>query len=244
MIALIGVYFSASTSAVYQKTLEVFDPYNPHTYLQHITPQARPSDLVFFNVLSPAGFYALDRRPNDPAWSYALTWDPVIEPVARWQNRIAQAAQTHQRLWVVLYRGLTGRNGDLRGWLDTHYYPASAEWGEEGVFYGLYGVARAPLTQVSGLPLRWKAPDFDLQLVRAELPTSVQAGDVLPVELVWRAGIALKQNDKIFVHAVDAQGNVIAPTRRATLERPAAHVQPAGGQRRGRSPRAGLAGGV
>ena len=40
VIALIGVYFNASTSLVYQKTLEVFDPYNPHTYTQHIVPQA------------------------------------------------------------------------------------------------------------------------------------------------------------------------------------------------------------
>ncbi|HEY3343048.1 MAG TPA: glycosyltransferase family 39 protein, partial [Anaerolineae bacterium] len=78
VIGLIAVYFTASTSAVYQKTLEVFDPYNPHTYAQHIVSQAQPDDLVVFNVLSPAGFYALDRRVTDPAWSYALTWDPVI----------------------------------------------------------------------------------------------------------------------------------------------------------------------
>ena len=211
VIALIGVYFNASTSLVYQKTLEVFDPYNPHTYTQHIVPQAQPNDLVFFNVLSPAGFYALDRRATDPAWSYALTWDPVIEPVERWQARLAEAAKTHQRIWVVLYRGLTGRNGDLRGWLDTHYYPATAEWGEEGVFYGLYGVSRTTLNPVTGVPVRWKTADgFDLQLVHAELPSTVQAGDVLPVGLIWRANVALTQNDKIFVHALDAQGNVIA----------------------------------
>lgn len=211
VIAMIGIYFNASTSQVYQKTLEVFDPYNPHTYMQHILPQAQPDDLVFFNVLSPAGFYALDRRATDPAWSYALTWDPVIEPVERWQVRLAEAAQTHQRIWVVLYRGLTGRNGDLRGWLDTHFYPATSEWGEEGVFYGLYGVSRTALVSVRELPVRWQTADgFDLQLVHAELPATMQAGDVLPVGLIWRANVALTQNDKIFVHALDAQGNVIA----------------------------------
>jgi hypothetical protein len=211
VLALIGVYFNASANLVYQKALEVFDPYNPHTYARHILPQAQPDDLVVFNVLSPAGFYVLDRQATDPAWSYALTWDPVIEPAVRWQARLSAAAQMHQRIWVVLYRGLAGRNGDLRGWLDTHYYPATAEWGEEGVFYGLYGAPRADLIPVTSVPFRWTNADgFDLQLVHAELPSSAQAGDVLPVALRWRAGAALKQNDKVFVHAVDAQGNLVA----------------------------------
>ncbi|HEY3291132.1 MAG TPA: glycosyltransferase family 39 protein, partial [Anaerolineae bacterium] len=139
IIALVGVYFNTSTSFVYQKTLEVFEPYNPHTYAQHLAELTRPEDIVVFNVLSPAGFYSLDRKPTDPAWSYALTWDPVIEPRARWDTRIAEIAKTHARIWVVLYRGLAGKNGDLRGWLDTNFYPAQAMWGEEEVFYGLYG---------------------------------------------------------------------------------------------------------
>ncbi len=65
-LALIAVYFTTSTDFVYQKTLEVFDPYNPNTYRQHIAPLAQPNDRVFFNVLSPAGFYALDQQAGDP----------------------------------------------------------------------------------------------------------------------------------------------------------------------------------
>jgi hypothetical protein len=219
VVALMGVYFTTSTTFVYQKTLEVFDPYNPHTYVQHISPKAYPGDIVFFNVLSPAGFYALDRLPSDPAWSYALTWDPVIEPAQRWQARLVEAGQTHPRVWVVLYRGLAGGNGDLRGWLDTHFYPAQAEWGEEEVFYGLYGVASAELRPVPGLPVHWKvagrtagrmAGDFDLQLVRAALPAQVSAGRVVPVGLVWRADVALTKDYKVFVHAFDANGALVA----------------------------------
>ncbi|MCL5998571.1 MAG: hypothetical protein M1546_21320 [Chloroflexi bacterium] len=210
-LALIGVYWNTSTGFVYAKTLEVFDPYNPHTYQQHISPQADARDIVFFNVLSPAGFYALDRSATDPVWSYALTWDPVIEPRERWEERITLAARDHARLWVVLYRGLAGKNGDLRGWLDSTFYPAAAEWGEEDVFYGLYGVAREPLVSGEGAQTHWrKADGFDLELRSVELPKSVRAGDIIPVSLTWLAHVPLTQNYKIFIHAFDSNGSLIA----------------------------------
>jgi hypothetical protein len=210
-LALIGVYWNTSTSFVYAKSLEVFDPYNPHTYYQHIAPQASEQDTVFFNVLGPAGFYALDRTPKDPDWSYALTWDPVIEPRERWEARITQAAQTHVRFWSVLYRGLAGANGDLRGWLDSTFYPAKAQWGEEEVFYGLYGAAREPMLDGAGAQTHWRGENgFDLELRTVQLPRSARAGDIIPIALTWRANAPLAQNDKIFVHAFDANGALVA----------------------------------
>jgi len=203
---LLGTHWPISTDLVYAKTLEVFDPYNPHTYHQHIAPRARPSDLVIFNVLSPAGFYALDRRANDPSWSYALTWDPVIEPRQRWEARLGQAAGQHNRLWLVLYRGLAGANGHLRGWMDSHFYPAYAAWGEEEVFYGLYGVAREAMRRVPTEDADWG----EVALSAAWLPQRVAAGAILPVQLVWRAEALPDRNYKVFVHAVAADGFLIA----------------------------------
>ena len=217
-VALIAVYFSTSSSFIYQKTLEVFDPYNPHTYIEHIAPTARSTDQVIFNVLSPAGFYALDRRGSDPSWTYALTWDPVIEPQKRWEDRVSLTSQNHQRLWLVLYKGLAGKNGDLRGWLDSTFYPASATWGEEEVFYGLYGANTAVMTAGAGSGTHWMASDgFDLQLIKSELPRSVHAGDIIPVALTWRAQAALKQNIKVFVHAQSSDGNIVAQHDAAPL---------------------------
>ena len=205
-LALGGVYADTSAGLVYEKSLEVFDPYNPHAYHDTLAPQGRPSDVAIFNVLSPAGFYALDRQPSSPAWSYALTWDPVIEPRARWEARIQALAREHPRFWLVLYRGLAGANGDLRGWVDSNYYPALAQWGEEEVFYGLYGVARGELTPGAGAGSRWG----DLELRQARLAVAVRPGDVIPVALMWRALAPLPANLKIFVHAVDDNGAVVA----------------------------------
>ena len=205
-LALVIVYWPTSTQFVYAKTLEVFDPYNPHTYHQHIAPHARQGDLVFFNVLSPAGFYALDRQAHDPRWSYALTWDPVIEPRSRWEQRIRQAASDHDRLWIVLYRGLAGANGDLRGWMDSNFYPAYAAWGEEEVFYGLYGVVREEMAISKAAGARWGA----IVLEEAQAPRSVAAGAVVPIRLTWRAEAPIAKNYKVFVHAARSDGLVIA----------------------------------
>jgi 4-amino-4-deoxy-L-arabinose transferase-like glycosyltransferase len=210
-LALVSLYFRTSSTLVVQKTLEVFDPYNPHTYIEHIQPRARPDDLAIFNVLSPAGFYALDRTAAAPGWSYALTWDPVIEDFDRWQARITQAAHDHARLWIVLYRGLAGKNGDLRGWLDSNLYPAGAEWGDEGVFYGLYGGQQEPMVAGGGWQTHWQdATGFDLELRSTQLPLRIHPSDIIPVALIWRAPAALKQNYKVFVHAFDLQGHLVA----------------------------------
>jgi hypothetical protein len=203
---LIAAHWPISANLVYAKTLEVFDPYNPHIYHQQIAPRARPGDVVIFNVLSPAGFYALDRSAHDPGWSYALTWDPVIEPRQRWEARLGQAAGRHDRLWLVLYRGLAGANGHLRGWMDSHFYPAYATWGEEAVFYGLYGVAREAMHTIRTDGMRWG----EIALIEARLPMQVTAGAILPVQLVWRAEALLDRNYKVFVHAVAADGFLIA----------------------------------
>jgi len=203
---VVVAHWPISTGLVYAKTLEVFDPYNPHTYHQHIAPRAQAADLVIFNVLSPAGFYALDQRSGDPAWSYALTWDPVIEPREQWQARLAQHALARDRLWLVLYRGLAGANGHLRGWMDSHFYPAYAAWGEEEVFYGLYGVAHEAMRSIQTDGARWGR----IALIEARLPSQVTAGAILPVQLVWQAETAPAQDHKVFVHALAPDGFLIA----------------------------------
>jgi len=203
---LIAAHWPISANLVYAKTLEVFDPYNPHIYHQQIAPRARPGDVVIFNVLSPAGFYTLDRRTDDPPWSYALTWDPVIEPRQRWEARVNEAARQHNRLWLVLYRGLAGANGHLRGWMDSHFYPAYATWGEEAVFYGLYGVAREAMHTIRTDGMRWG----EIALIEARLPMQVTAGAILPVQLVWQADGLPSQNYKVFVHATAPDGAIIA----------------------------------
>lgn len=210
---LLAAYTPALLDFVPRKTLEVFDPYNPRTYADNLAPRGRPGDLAFFNVLSPAGFYAMERTPTMPEWSYALTWDPVIEPRALWERRVSEAAAERERVWIVLYRGLAGRNGDLRGWMDSTYFPAYSIWGEEEVFYGLYGTGRHALAGASVSGARWG----DLALEDARIAPRIGAGGVIPVALTWRAAAPIPADYKVFAHALDAQGNLVAQHDAAPL---------------------------
>jgi hypothetical protein len=204
-LVLVGIYLPTSLGPVYGKTLEVFDPYDPHTYRAHIAPHAQPGDIAIFNVLSPAGFYALDRQPSDPGWTYALTWDPVIEPRSRWEDRIGRVMSEGGRAWLVLYRGLAGKNGDLRGWMDTTYYPAHAEWGAEEVYYGLYG-AGGRMTPGEGAGATWST----LRLTDIRIGTDARAGQVLPIALTWQSAAPVDKPYKVFVHAFAPDGRLIA----------------------------------
>ncbi len=105
----------------------------------------------------------------------------------------------------MLYRGLAGNNGDLRGWMDSNFYPAHSEWGEEEVFYGLYGAPQMPLTK-QDVTAQWG----EVKLDEVRTGTAVRAGDVLPVALTWRATQNVPANYKVFVHAAKPDGFVVA----------------------------------
>ena len=156
-------------------------------------------------MLSPAGFYTSQRQPGDPGWTYALTWDPVREPAADWQTRLQLASRSHDRLWLVLYRGLAhnSNNGNLRGWMDSTFYPAWSAWGEEEVYYGLYGVAQDPLQPAK------TAAWGDIVLADARVAGSVRAGGVVPVALTWRLRAPARHDYKVFVHVTRLDGFAI-----------------------------------
>jgi hypothetical protein len=216
-LGLAGVFAPASINDVYAKQLEVFGEYAPHAVHERIAPRAMPDDAIIVNVLSPGGFYLYDRVAStnaSPTLSYALTWDPVIEPAVQWRARIRRLEDAtrvsftgryyhHYRFWLVLYNGLYRDNGDLRGYMDSNYYPAIGEWGEDNTFYGLYG--RPPDAWDAGATARWG----QLLLARSNCPTSQHPDDILPVSLNWRAVAALNHQYKVFVHALDESGAVV-----------------------------------
>jgi len=103
LVALAVAYWPTSTRFIYDKTLEVVDPFDPAEDYRYLAGKAGPGDLVYFNVLARAGWYENLRRPGDPRWSYAMRWDPIVEPMERIAARIQRDAQAHHRLWFVLY---------------------------------------------------------------------------------------------------------------------------------------------
>ncbi len=224
-LALLAAFWNTSTDFVYRKSLEVFDAYSTRAYGETMRAQARPGDVAFFNVLSPAGFFLSQRTPDDPGMSYALTWDPVKEPRADWEARIRAASARHTRIWLVLYRGLAANsnNGELRGFMDSTFFPAWSRWGEEEVFYGLYGVAG---DMREGPSAEWDGDGITLRASR--IGASARPGDIAPVALTWRVTQPVTRELKVFVHLTKPDGFVIGQHDAAPLNdlRPFATLPP------------------
>lgn len=192
-------------SYVYAKPYEVLEPFDPRADWRALHERAGPQDIVFFNVLSLAGTYERYRTPGDPAWSYALRWDPVVEPLEEALDRIQATTASHQRLWFVLYKGTVAANADLKGWLDENLYPAFGGW-QGDTLHLLYVVPRGP----------WRTVAFDLPfdgaivLEEASFTPQAEPGGAVGVSLTWRAGREISRNYKVFVHLYDDQGRLVA----------------------------------
>jgi hypothetical protein len=205
LVALAVLYGPAATGLVYDKNLEVTDPFDPTADHRHLATLASSGDLVYFNALSKAGWYENLRTASDPDWSYALRWEPIVEPMEVIRERVTTDARTHERLWFVLYNGAYGPNADLVDWLDTTYYPASAVWGADT----LYLAYVAPATLGDWLSLEAQFAD-GVRLARARCSDVAAPGSSLAVELIWTTEQRVNTPYKVFVHLVDANGAVLA----------------------------------
>jgi hypothetical protein len=193
------------TSYVYAKSYEVFEPFDPSTDWRVLHEWADADDLVFFNVLSLAGAYERYRTAGDPAWSYALRWDPVIEPLDTAIARIETAAASHDRLWFVLYKGMVAANAGLKAWLDERFYPAAAPGWQADTLYLAYVDPQGSWQTVE------PGTTFEggIVLERARFTSETPSG-VVGVDLHWRASTAVEREAKVFVHLYDPAGQLVA----------------------------------
>lgn len=205
LAALALVYWPTCTRFVYEKTLEVVDPFDPTEDHRYLAQHAGPDDLVYFNVLARAGWYENLRRPEDPAWSYTMRWDPIIEPMERIVARIEEDARTHERLWFVLHEGDSGSNAQLVAWLAANLYPAGGEW--QGRM--LYLACVAP-REGSQSELRNDRFAGGIRLKRVEWTPRARAGGACALTLTWEGEQPVSAGYKVFVHAVDEGGQLVA----------------------------------
>lgn len=190
---------------VYSKSYEVLAPFDPSADWRYLHERARAQDIVFFNVLSLAGTYERYRTSADPTWSYALRWDPVIEPLDGAVQRVHQAASDRSRLWFVLYKGTVAANHDLKRWLDENLYPAWGGWRED-TLYLCYVSPAEPLHPASVTA----SFESGIVLEGAAFTPTVHTGGEVAVELTWRTTEPITTNYKVFTHLYDEAGHLVA----------------------------------
>lgn len=205
LAALAIAYWPTCTGFVYAKTLEVVNPFDPAADYRFLSQHAGPDDLVYFNVLSKAGWYENLRQPDDPAWSYAMRWEPIVEPMPRLAQRIARDATRYQRLWFVLYQGTYGTNGALKEWLDARYFPAAGEW-QGDTLYLSYVVPGKVWSEVQ----RDDRFGPSIRLVRVRFTPDLVPGGAFAVALCWDTSTAVEADYNVFVHLTDDTGKPVA----------------------------------
>ena len=202
---LVITYWPTSSRFVYEKSLEVSGSFDPHEYHAALSGQAGSDDLVFFNELALAGWYEMDRGPQDAPWGYALRWTPIIEPMAQIERRVEESAGQHPRLWFVLYKGGFGPGQELKEWLDSTLYPTRMAWGSESLFLTYLPPADA-----------WRAvaPEADfgglIRLETARFGAAAGPQGQVPIALRWRALDDPLPDLRIVVQAWDETGTVLA----------------------------------
>ncbi len=205
VVLLVTMYWPTGAHFVYEKTLEVTDPFDPAEDYQYLSAHTGPNDVVYFNALARAGWYENLRRPHDARWSYAMRWDPIIESLDRIVGRLQSRSATCRALWFALYKGDFGPNAPLVGWLNANLYPASGEWRGDMLYLAFVAPARD-----------WRAVPCDarfgssMRLCRARWSSEAPPGGAVTLELTWQAEEPIARNLKVFVHALDGTGRLIA----------------------------------
>jgi hypothetical protein len=209
IVALAVAFWPTSSRFVYAKTLEVVDPFDPQADWNYLAPHLLPGDRVFFNNLAKAGWYEQARAGRGAPWSYALRWDPIVEPMeAVVIPRIEAAMAGHTRLWFVLYKGATGPNQDLRAWLaaNDRLFPAWEGWTSDTLFLGYVAPHQPPVD--APVAAAWHHPP--LRLAEARFTQKARPGGGIAIELTWQVEGQIGVDAKVFVHAVDTDGRLVA----------------------------------
>jgi hypothetical protein len=191
---------------VYEKSYEVSGAFDPRADYRFLKERVAADDVVFYNVLSLAGHYERQRTTADPAWSYVLRWDPVIEPLEpALSARVQPAASRHRRLWFVLYKGTVAANLALKEWLDANLFPASGQWREDTLYLQYFSPAADVTRAETGLAF---VNGIELQTVAFNSQTA--ADDRVTVSLTWRSPGGLERSYKVFVHLYAEDGRLVS----------------------------------
>jgi len=91
------------------------------------------------------------------------------------------------------------------GWLDAHLYPAGGEWQKDMLYLAFVAPTGDWMSAA-----RDDGFEGGIRLTGARWTPQAQQGDAVALELSWSAEGPVPTSYKVFVHAVDDTGRVIA----------------------------------
>lgn len=169
-----------------------------------IVAQARPGDAILLSAPNQWEVFTYYYRESYPV--YPAPYQPAAEESEAW---LADITAQHERLFVLFWGdGESDPQRLIEPLLAQHAYKADDVWIGK-IRLARYGVTPPEDVSVEEAPVQF-GEAIRLQSWSAKATSSYTAGDVLPLTFVWRAEQAPEQRLKVFVHVLDAQGQLVA----------------------------------
>jgi 4-amino-4-deoxy-L-arabinose transferase-like glycosyltransferase len=161
--------------------------------------------------------------PPDLVYPFVARFEGTATPylVPETETELVAIAAQHRRIFLVLGDEQAGAVQSLaQAWLNQHGFWASHEWADS-LQVLTYGTATGLPAEAPSTPVGAVVGD-QIELVGFDLPTEAwHPGDIVPLSLFWQQQAPIAEDYKIFVHLLDAGGQLVAQT----------DSQPAGGSR-------------
>jgi uncharacterized membrane protein len=169
-----------------------------------VEQDARPGDAVLFNAPNQWEVFTYYHREGAP--TIALPYRPESEAAV--EDTMQPIAGRYTRLFVLYYgERESDPDGMYERWLATHGFKAEEQW-IGNIRLAVYGT-RAP-AQTHETAARF-GDGGSISLLRAGADLgSRHAGDLIPIQLIWRDNADVTQRYKVFVHLGPADAPPVA----------------------------------
>ena len=122
---------------------------------------------------------------------------------------LSNIAAQHDRLYAIFW-GEAQRDPErlIERWLDAHAFKATDEWYGD-VRFVTYAIPSAPATEMATAV---NIPFGDSITLNGYTlgETTLQPGDIVEVTLFWQTAVSLEDRYKVFLHLLDANGNLVS----------------------------------
>ncbi|MAT97890.1 MAG: hypothetical protein CL608_12160 [Anaerolineaceae bacterium] len=122
---------------------------------------------------------------------------------------LSEIAARHDRIYAIFW-GEAQRDPErlIERWLDAHAFKATDSWYGD-VRFVTYAVPSAPATEMEtavNLPFGDSITLNGYTLGK----TMLRPGDIVEVTLFWQTAVSLENRYKVFLHLLDAEGNLVS----------------------------------
>ncbi len=173
-----------------------------------IETEAHPNAAVILNAPNQWEVFTYYHRDGAPVYPIPKGQPDaaVVEP------ELAEIAATHDRIYALFW-GDSQRDPQrvVERWLDNHTFKAAEEWVGD-VRFVTYAVPSGAIGEMTSAGYEFLTATGDAIILESYAmgPTALAPGDSVQVQLVWSADTTPEQPYKVFIHLLDASGNLVA----------------------------------